>query len=125
MGPPSATSIACPQRILSAVIEFTFGPLTDNPQCVGKPLRFDLFGLWSARRGSYRVLHEIDDTTTTVHVIRVSHRAEVYRLFALCGGVGLCVGSRSFDDGGSCFFGGGGLDMSSAVFGVPDLTSCC
>jgi len=68
-----------PPRIVAAIIEFAFGPLADNPQRVDKPLRFELTGLFSARRGPYRVLYEIDDDTSTVHVVRISSRADVYR----------------------------------------------
>ena len=68
-----------PQRIVAAVVEFAFGPLADNPQRLGKPLRFELAGLYSARRGPYRLLYEIDDPSLTVHVIRIRHRADSYR----------------------------------------------
>lgn len=73
------TLIVCPPRILPAVMEFMFGALAENPYRVGKPLRFDLEGLHSARRGPYRLIYEIDDTTETVNVVRVSHRADAYR----------------------------------------------
>jgi mRNA interferase RelE/StbE len=46
---------------------------------VGKPLRRDLKGLWSARRGPYRVVDEIDETARRVVVLRIDHRADVYR----------------------------------------------
>ncbi|MGO9081181.1 MAG: type II toxin-antitoxin system RelE family toxin, partial [Streptosporangiaceae bacterium] len=32
-----------------------------------------------ARRGSYRVIYEIDDETPRVVVLRIDHRADVYR----------------------------------------------
>lgn len=56
-----------------------FGPLADNPHRVGKPLRDDFAGVHSARRGSYRVLYEINDADHMVTVIRVAHRADAYR----------------------------------------------
>jgi len=46
---------------------------------VGKPLRRDLKGLWSARRGPYRVVDEIDEAARRVVVLRIDHRADVYR----------------------------------------------
>jgi mRNA interferase RelE/StbE len=46
---------------------------------VGKPLRFELEGLHSARRGDYRVVYEIDQTEATVTIIAIQHRADVYR----------------------------------------------
>jgi mRNA-degrading endonuclease RelE of RelBE toxin-antitoxin system len=33
----------------------------------------------SARRGSYRVLYEIDDGSQVVTVIRIAHRSGAYR----------------------------------------------
>ena len=70
---------AIPPRVLSAVVEFTFGDLAREPRRVGKPLRDDLAGLFSARRGPYRVLYRIDDAARIVFVVRVDHRADVYR----------------------------------------------
>lgn len=55
------------------------GPLLENPHRVGKALRGDLTGLHSARVGAYRVVYEICDTDTTVRVIYIDHRADVYR----------------------------------------------
>jgi mRNA-degrading endonuclease RelE of RelBE toxin-antitoxin system len=55
------------------------GPPSENPRRVGHPLRRELTGLWSARRGAYRVVYEIDDDRHVVSVLRVDHRADVYR----------------------------------------------
>jgi mRNA-degrading endonuclease RelE of RelBE toxin-antitoxin system len=68
-----------PPRVLSAVIEFIYGPLAQNPHQVGKPLRDDFAGLHSAHRGTYRVLYEINESARAVTVIRVAHRADAYR----------------------------------------------
>lgn len=62
--------------IATAAIEFIYGPLAENPRRVGKPLRFDLAGLYSARRGDYRILYRIDDVVT---ITGIEHRADVYR----------------------------------------------
>ena len=43
-----------PLAIASVVVEFIYGPLAQNPHRVGKPLRFELAGKRSARRGNYR-----------------------------------------------------------------------
>ena len=51
----------------------------DNPHRVGKPLVRELEGYRSARRGAYRVVYRIDETARTVHVVRIDHRADVYR----------------------------------------------
>jgi mRNA interferase RelE/StbE len=68
-----------PPRVLSAVIEFVFGDLAREPRRVGKPLRRELVGMFSARRGPYRLLYRIDDDNSTVSILRVDHRAGVYR----------------------------------------------
>ncbi|WP_172649395.1 type II toxin-antitoxin system RelE family toxin, partial [Mycobacterium tuberculosis] len=34
---------------------------------------------FSARRGTYRLLYRIDDEHTTVVILRVDHRADIYR----------------------------------------------
>ncbi|WP_370620104.1 type II toxin-antitoxin system RelE family toxin [Mumia sp. Pv 4-285] len=68
-----------PPRVVPAVIEFLYGPLAREPYRVGKPLREDFDGEWSARRGSYRVLYRIEDDISRVTVTRIAHRADVYR----------------------------------------------
>ena len=68
-----------PPRGLSAVIEFAFGDLARQPRRVGKPLRRELTGLYSARRGPYRLLYRIDEEHSLVLIERVDHRADAYR----------------------------------------------
>ncbi len=68
-----------PERVAAAVVEFVTGPLLENPHRVGHPLQRKLAGLWSARRGAYRVVFEIDDEQRAVVVLRIDHRADVYR----------------------------------------------
>ncbi len=68
-----------PERIAAAIVEFMLGPLVDSPQRLGHPLHRELAELWSARVGSYRVLYEIKEGTRTVAVVRIDHRADVYR----------------------------------------------
>jgi len=68
-----------PQAVAAAVVDFLFGPLAADPHRVGKPLRLELEGLWSARRGQYRVIYSIHDDQVLVRVVRISHRADVYR----------------------------------------------
>jgi mRNA interferase RelE/StbE len=65
--------------VASAVVELITGALLENPPKVGKALRGDLKGVHAARRGSYRVSYEIDETALVVTVLRVEHRADVYR----------------------------------------------
>jgi mRNA-degrading endonuclease RelE of RelBE toxin-antitoxin system len=68
-----------PPRLIPAVVEFIYGPLARDPRRVGKPLRADLEGQWSARRGDYRVLYMLDERTQHIVVTKVGHRSQVYR----------------------------------------------
>jgi mRNA interferase RelE/StbE len=74
-GPPKGL----PLPVAAAVTEFLTGPLLANPQRLGKPLVGQLRGYHSARRGAYRVVYRIDDTVHVVHVVRIDHRADIYR----------------------------------------------
>jgi mRNA interferase RelE/StbE len=78
---PAARAIGevLPESVATAVIGFITGALIENPQRVGRELRRELAGIFSARRGTYRVLYRIDDTTRTVTVLRIDHRSDVYR----------------------------------------------
>ncbi len=68
-----------PGAVAAAVTEFLTSALLDNPHRVGKPLLRELAGYHCARRGAYRVIYRIDEPTRTVHVVRIDHRADVYR----------------------------------------------
>lgn len=68
-----------PPRIALAIGEFVTVVLPGNPMRLSKPLGSDLAGLRSARRGDYRVLFEADEAERTIYLIRVDHRAHVYR----------------------------------------------
>ena len=68
-----------PEGVAAAVIGFITGSLLDNPRRVGKELGNELAGIHSARRGAFRVLYEIDDERRLVSVLRIEHRADVYR----------------------------------------------
>jgi mRNA interferase RelE/StbE len=67
-----------PEDIAAAVVEFITGSLLENPHRVGNSLRRELTGIYSARRGAFRILYEIDEIHL-VTVLRVEHRADVYR----------------------------------------------
>ena len=67
-----------PVSVAAAVWQFVSGPLLDNPHRVGKPLRFELEGYYSARRGQYRVIYRIDEREVIVDVIKISHRGDAY-----------------------------------------------
>jgi mRNA interferase RelE/StbE len=68
-----------PTKVRSAVIETILGSIAENPQRAGKPLRGELEGVYSARRGEFRVIYEIDDEARVVLVHRAQHRRRVYR----------------------------------------------
>lgn len=57
-----------PKSVAAAVWEFVNGPLLDDPHRVGKPLRFELEGYHSARRGQYRVIYRISEREVIVDV---------------------------------------------------------
>lgn len=63
----------------AAALEAILGPIASNPQRAGKPLVGELAGLWSARRGTYRIVYEILDGEQIVVVPRVQHRGTVHR----------------------------------------------
>ena len=68
-----------PPRIVPAIVEFVFGDLAEGPRRVGKALQRELSGSFSARRGPYRVLYQIDDEAKLITLVRVAHRADAYR----------------------------------------------
>jgi mRNA interferase RelE/StbE len=79
---PVARAIAgrLPEKIAAAVHEFITITLLENPHRLGKRLLLPPYeGTWSARRGSYRVLYEIDEVNRIVLVTAVEHRADAYR----------------------------------------------
>lgn len=80
MAPSAERSLhRLPEKVAAAVVEFMLGPLSENPGRVGHRLVGDLEGLWAARRGPYRVVYEIDERAREIRVLRIDHRADVYR----------------------------------------------
>jgi mRNA interferase RelE/StbE len=74
-----AISKRLPEAVAAAVLEFCEAALAANPRRVGKPLFGSLAGCHGARRGTYRVVYRIEESTHTVHVLDVDHRSEIYR----------------------------------------------
>ena len=68
-----------PSRVVHAIIEFIGSPLAQNPRRLSKPLRDQLEGVRSARRGDYRILLRIDEENHTILVIDIDHRAHLCR----------------------------------------------
>ena len=81
LAPPARRAIAerLPEPVAASVIDFLTTTLIEHPHRLGKPLRGDLAGVWSARRGTYRVLFRIDDDVREVVVLSVEHRSSAYR----------------------------------------------
>jgi mRNA interferase RelE/StbE len=79
--PPAARAISqqLPEPVAAAVIEFLTSSLIREPRRVGKQLRRELAGIWSARRGTYRVLYRINEERHEVIVLRIEHRGDMYR----------------------------------------------
>jgi len=77
-GPAARNLERLPAKYATAVVE-ALGAIAANPHRLGKPLRFELTGHWSARRGPYRIIYAIDDATRTITVLGIAHRADVYR----------------------------------------------
>jgi mRNA-degrading endonuclease RelE of RelBE toxin-antitoxin system len=79
--PPARRALTerLPETVAAAVIDFLTGTLALEPRRVGKPLRGELTGVWSARRGTYRVLYRVLEEPREVVVLRIDHRRDVYR----------------------------------------------
>lgn len=80
--PPAIRAIqkGLPESVATAVVEFLTGSLIAAPYRLGKPLRGDLTGIRSARRGTYRVLYRVNEDAHEVVVLRIEHRRDAYRL---------------------------------------------
>jgi mRNA interferase RelE/StbE len=68
-----------PPRVAAAIVEYVTADLPANPLRMSKALTGQLSGLRSSRRGDYRVLFELDESTRVIVLLRVAHRAHVYR----------------------------------------------
>jgi mRNA-degrading endonuclease RelE of RelBE toxin-antitoxin system len=79
VAPPARRQIdRLPVSVAAAVME-TLDAIGSNPRRLGRPLRFELEGYLSARRGPYRIIYRIDDATRSITVVAVAHRTDVYR----------------------------------------------
>lgn len=68
-----------PEKVATAVVEFSYGGLAENPHWAGRELHLELAGLHAARRGDFRVIYRIDAGRHSVNVTVIDHRADVYR----------------------------------------------
>lgn len=67
-----------PEVVAAACANFLHDVLALDPHRVGTPLRDELAGRYSARRGEFRVIYEIHDDRVVVRVITIRHRRDVY-----------------------------------------------
>jgi mRNA-degrading endonuclease RelE of RelBE toxin-antitoxin system len=67
-----------PISVAGAVLE-TLAAITENPRRLGKPLMLEHEGRYSARRGPYRIIYELDERQQLVRVVAVGHSRDVYR----------------------------------------------
>lgn len=68
-----------PEAVAAAAIDLLTTAIVREPRRIGKPLRGQLDGVWSARRGTYRILYRVLDEPREVVVLRIEHRRDVYR----------------------------------------------
>jgi mRNA interferase RelE/StbE len=68
-----------PEKAATAAVEFIYGSLSRNPYRISKPLRFELAGLRSARRGDFRILFRINSEQRVIEIVTLEHRSDVYR----------------------------------------------
>ena len=66
-------------RVVAAIVELVYDELARDPRRVGKPLRFDLEGFYSARRAEYRVIYRVEAVAEVVRIECVGPRSEIYR----------------------------------------------
>ena len=71
--------VRVPDKVKHAAMALISGPLSENPHRLGKPLVGELEGLWSARRGDYRIIYAISEADKMVVIHRIQHRRDVYR----------------------------------------------
>lgn len=67
------------QRVVAAAVELVYGALARGPYRVGKPLRDELVGMYSARRGEYPIVYQIDEAKGEVMIVSVGARRTIYR----------------------------------------------
>ncbi|ONH28119.1 type II toxin-antitoxin system RelE family toxin [Pseudofrankia asymbiotica] len=68
-----------PVEVAVAAMETIKGSIAVNPHRVGKPFNEPFDGLYSARRGTYRVIYRIDEAKRLVEIQSIRHRRDAYR----------------------------------------------
>jgi mRNA interferase RelE/StbE len=67
-----------PISVAAAVLE-TLDAIAENPKRLGKPLMLGHEGRFSARRGPYRIIYELEEDARLVRTVAIGHRRDVYR----------------------------------------------
>ena len=67
-----------PEKVAAAAFAFITGDLRDDPRRVGKALREPLAGLYSARRGEYRIIYRIVEHHVVIEVVSATYRRDAY-----------------------------------------------
>ena len=65
-------------KSIRLVIKKAIESLSSNPY-KGKPLSYDLAGLYSLRTSDYRIIYRIKEKQLIIIVVTVGHRREIYK----------------------------------------------
>jgi len=65
-------------KSIRLVIKKTIESLSSNPY-KGKPLSYELAGLYSLRTSDYRIIYRIKEKQLIIIVVTVGHRREIYK----------------------------------------------
>ena len=68
-----------PEKVATAIVEHVYAVIAENPRRAGHSLRFELEGTFSARRADFRVIYEIINDASTVSILAIGHRSDIYR----------------------------------------------
>ena len=80
--PKAAKELEKIENTIKARIVERLRDLKDNPERVGKVLKYSNF--WSLRVGDYRAIYEIDRTRKQVIILFIGHRKKVYTISLNC-----------------------------------------
>jgi mRNA interferase RelE/StbE len=69
-----------PEVVAAAAYEFITGPLLQQPHRIGKRLLPPLDDRFSARRGTYRIIYQVDDKRRVVTVVDIARRRDTCRI---------------------------------------------
>ena len=67
------------EKTATAVVEYIYAVVAENPPQAGHALHFELEGMYSARRGDFRVIYTIDDEAESITIVAIGHRSDIYR----------------------------------------------